>query len=52
MNAEVNTGVQLTESLAMDPAASVCGLYIAHPKSAYFALGKITQDQVYSLNLK
>lgn len=47
MDAENNTEVVLTESLAMDPPASVCGLYLGHPKSAYFAVGKITEDQVY-----
>ena len=46
MNAESNTKIKLTESLAMDPAASVCGLYIAHPNSTYFSIGKITKDQV------
>lgn len=40
------TGISLTESLAMMPAASVSGLYFAHPKSAYFSVGKIQQDQV------
>ena len=40
------TGIELTESLAMMPAASVSGLYFAHPKSTYFAVGKIQQDQV------
>lgn len=39
-------GVQLTESLAMWPAASVSGYYFAHPKARYFGLGKIQQDQV------
>ena len=46
MNAKSNTEIVLTESLAMDPPASVCGLYIAHPKSEYFAIGKITKGQV------
>ena len=46
MNAEINCEIHLTESLAMDPPASVCGLYFAHPKSTYFATGKITKDQV------
>jgi 5-methyltetrahydrofolate--homocysteine methyltransferase len=41
-----NTGIQLTESFAMDPAASVCGLYFSHPESRYFAVGKIGRDQV------
>ena len=40
------TGVQLTESLAMYPASSVCGWYFAHPQSKYFGIGKIEKDQV------
>ena len=44
-----NVGIRLTESLAMDPAASVSGLYFAHPKSAYFATGKITKEQVCNM---
>lgn len=43
-----SVGITLTESLAMLPAASVSGLYLAHPKSCYFALGKITKDQIES----
>ena len=39
-------GVQLTESCAMTPAASVSGWYFAHPQSFYFGTGKIAQDQV------
>jgi len=39
-------GIQLTESFAMTPAASVSGLYFAHPQSRYFAVGKIGRDQV------
>lgn len=39
-------GIQLTESLAMYPASSVCGWYIAHPESKYFGLGKISVDQL------
>ena len=46
-----NGGIRLTESLAMDPAASVSGLYFAHPKSAYFATGKITKEQVCNIVL-
>jgi len=49
MEAEQNTKVKLTESLAMYPAASVSGQYLAHPKSHYFATGKICQDQVSGL---
>jgi 5-methyltetrahydrofolate--homocysteine methyltransferase len=36
----------LTESFAMSPAASVSGLYISHPQSHYFGVGKIERDQV------
>eukprot|EP00795_Rhopilema_esculentum_P002582 gene2582-775_t len=46
MEIEHNTGIELTESLAMKPAASVSGLYFAHPKSHYFSTGKICKDQV------
>lgn len=41
-----NTGMQLTESMAMIPTAAVSGLYFAHPQSHYFGLGKIQKDQV------
>ncbi|MDX1944321.1 MAG: methionine synthase [Pirellulaceae bacterium] len=44
--AEKNAGITLTESYAMFPAASVCGLYFAHPEARYFALDRITRDQV------
>ena len=43
---ERHTGIQLTESLAMYPPASVCGLYFANPESFYFAVGKVAKDQV------
>ncbi|MFT5337313.1 MAG: 5-methyltetrahydrofolate--homocysteine methyltransferase [Luteibaculaceae bacterium] len=46
LNAEACTGVSLTESLAMAPAASVSGFYFAHPESKYFGLGKVGKDQV------
>lgn len=46
LNATENIGVELTESLAMNPPASVCGWYIAHPDSHYFGLGKIQRDQL------
>ena len=42
---EENTDIHLTESLAMYPAASVCGWYFSHPESKYFGVGKIQQDQ-------
>lgn len=46
LNAESITGMSLTDSLAMMPAASVSGFYFAHPQSKYFGLGKISKDQV------
>lgn len=46
LQAEKNTGIRLTESFAMYPAASVSGLYFAHPESRYFAVGKIGKDQI------
>ena len=42
-------GMQLTESLAMSPAASVSGFYLAHPESQYFNVGRIGEDQVADL---
>lgn len=46
LNVSENIGIELTESLAMNPPASVCGWYIAHPQSHYFGLGKISRDQL------
>jgi len=43
---EKETGITLTDSLAMHPAAAVSGLYFAHPHAQYFAVGKIAKDQV------
>ena len=48
LDAERNTGVELTSSFAMTPAASVSGLYFAHPDARYFAVDRITKDQVES----
>jgi 5-methyltetrahydrofolate--homocysteine methyltransferase len=42
-------GMTLTESLAMNPAASVSGFYIGHPDSTYFSVGKIGDDQLKDL---
>ena len=39
-------GIRLTETFAMTPPASVCGLYFAHPESRYFSVGRIGRDQV------
>jgi 5-methyltetrahydrofolate--homocysteine methyltransferase len=46
------TGVTLTESFAMWPGASVCGLYFSHPQSHYFGVGKIERDQVEDYALR
>jgi len=46
LSATENTGIILTESLAMYPASSVSGWYFAHPDAKYFGLGKIEKDQV------
>jgi 5-methyltetrahydrofolate--homocysteine methyltransferase len=46
LNAEQETGITLTESYAMYPTAAVSGFYFAHPDSKYFAVGKISKDQV------
>ncbi len=46
LNATENTGIELTETLAMNPPASVSGLYFANPKAKYFNVGKIGKDQV------
>ncbi len=46
LDAETNAGVKLTESFAMWPGSSVSGLYVSHPESFYFGVGKIERDQV------
>ncbi len=46
LNAESAIGVTLTESMVMQPAASVAGYYFAHPRAAYFGVGKIGMDQL------
>jgi 5-methyltetrahydrofolate--homocysteine methyltransferase len=46
LGGEERVGIRLTETFAMSPAASVCGFYFAHPRSRYFALGRIGRDQV------
>lgn len=45
MDVPRQTGISLTESFMMVPAASVSGYYFAHPSSQYFAVGKISRDQ-------
>ena len=46
LQAEHHTGIHLTESYAMWPAAAVSGFYFSHPDSTYFAVGKVDRDQV------
>ncbi|MGJ0508013.1 MAG: methionine synthase [Methylocystis sp.] len=46
LEVEKRTGVKLTESFAMTPAASVSGLYIGHPQAHYFGVAKVERDQV------
>jgi 5-methyltetrahydrofolate--homocysteine methyltransferase len=48
LDVEAATGIRLTESYAMWPAASVSGLYFSHPEARYFAVDMITRDQVES----
>lgn len=49
LDVEKNTGISITESFAMFPAASVSGWYFAHPDAKYFGVGRIGKDQVESL---
>ncbi len=46
LDVEATTGITLTESMAMWPGAAVSGLYLAHPQSRYFVLGRVGRDQV------
>ena len=46
LDAAGNCDLQLTESMAMHPAAAVCGMYFSHPHSQYFVVGRIGEDQV------
>lgn len=46
LDAEKNSGVSLTESMAMWPGSSVSGIYLAHPESYYFGVAKVERDQV------
>jgi len=46
LEVEKNAGIELTESFAMWPGSSVSGIYLAHPESRYFQLGKVERDQV------
>jgi 5-methyltetrahydrofolate--homocysteine methyltransferase len=46
LDVQANTGIELTESMAMWPGAAVSGLYFAHPDAQYFVVGRLAQDQV------
>jgi 5-methyltetrahydrofolate--homocysteine methyltransferase len=46
LDVESAADIRLTESFAMDPGASVCGLYFAHPRARYFSVGSIGSDQL------
>ncbi|MBD15404.1 MAG: methionine synthase [Planctomycetaceae bacterium] len=46
LDVEKHTGIRLTESFAMLPAASVSGLYFAHPEARYFSVDRLTREQV------
>ncbi|MCB1932410.1 MAG: B12-binding domain-containing protein, partial [Candidatus Accumulibacter sp.] len=46
LDARANTGMGLTESFAMTPAAAVSGFYLAHPQARYFAVSRIARDQL------
>lgn len=46
LDVEKNAGIGLTESLAMTPASSVSGWYLAHPEARYFGLGKVDKEQI------
>jgi 5-methyltetrahydrofolate--homocysteine methyltransferase len=46
LDVKANTGIELTESVAMWPGASVCGVYFSHPQSQYFVVGRLGRDQV------
>lgn len=46
LDARANTGIELTESMAMWPGASVSGIYYSHPQAQYFVVGRLGRDQV------
>jgi len=46
LDAPVRAGITLTDSFAMSPGASVCGIFLAHPDSRYFGVGHIGSDQL------
>jgi 5-methyltetrahydrofolate--homocysteine methyltransferase len=52
LDVEKNTGIHLTEGMAMYPTAAVSGMFFAHKQARYFGLGKINKDQVESYALR
>ncbi|TWU45890.1 Methionine synthase [Novipirellula aureliae] len=46
LDAEKNTGIELTSSFAMTPGASVSGLYFGHPEARYFTVDRMSKDQI------
>ena len=46
LDARAATGIELTESCAMLPAASVSGYYLSHPQASYFGIGRVNRDQI------
>jgi 5-methyltetrahydrofolate--homocysteine methyltransferase len=52
LKAGEHTGIELTESMAMNPPSSVSGLYFSHPESRYFPLGRIDRDQMEDYALR
>ena len=48
LDAEIHTGISLTENFAMNPASSVSGFYFNHPEARYFNVGSIGLDQIES----
>ena len=46
LGVEKHTDISLTENLAMYPAASVCGVYFAHPEASYYNVGTLERDQI------
>jgi len=49
LDAQKNTGIELTENWAMHPAAAVSGWYFSHPDARYFNAGKLQRDQAEDL---
>jgi 5-methyltetrahydrofolate--homocysteine methyltransferase len=52
LDATAHTGISLTESYAMFPAAAVSGWYFAHPQAKYFGVGRVAKDQVEQMAVR